>query len=415
VRQQDELRRRLVVVELREEGAQHFFRRERLLRAREIGAVAPVLPGAEEEHLDTGVAALLVDREHVGLFHCARIDALLRLDRRQCGEAVAVERGGLEFEFVRRLLHFGRELLLHRMAAAGQEFGRLAHQLGIAGEIDLAGAGAGAAPDLVEQAGPRAAFEEAVGAGADQERALQRRDGAVDRAGRGKRTEIAPGPRLRAAMFQDLRRPMVSGDQDIGKRFVVAQLHVEARPELLDQIGFEQQRLCLRRRRDDLDIHGRRDHAQDARRQWRVGACVGGQPLADVLRLADIEHVAGGVEHAVDAGRGRGQQHRILDRGMADRERTLGNGVAEFLGNLRQQSLVVLVGRRHGRIEVARDQSQIMRRRRFLRQDSRIRLAPRLFGGGRFRMLGRIVVHGMNLSAGSWRRQHRRRPAGCAP
>jgi hypothetical protein len=36
---------------------------------------------------------------------------------------------------------------------------------------------------------------------------------------------------------------MVAGDQDIGKRLVVAQLHVEARPQLLDQIGLEQQRL----------------------------------------------------------------------------------------------------------------------------------------------------------------------------
>ena len=211
------------------------------------------------------------------------------------------------------------------MAAAGQEVVRLAHQFGIAGEIDLAGAGAGAAADLIEQAGPGAAFEEAVGAGADQERALQRRDGAVDRAGGGERPEIAPGPRLRAAMLEDLRRPMVAGDQDIGKRLVVAQLHVEARPQLLDQIGFQQQRFGLGRGGDDLDRHGRRDHAQDARRQRRVDAGVGGEPLADVLRLADIEHVAGGIEHAVDAGRGRRQPHRVFDRGMADRQRAFGN------------------------------------------------------------------------------------------
>ena len=114
---------------------------------------------------------------------------------------------------------------------------------------------------------------------------------------------------------------MVAGDQDIGKRLVVAQLHVEARPQLLDQIGFEQQRLGLGRGRDDLDIHGGRDHAQDARRLRRVDARVGRQPLADVFRLADVKHVVGGVEHAVDAGGGGGEPHRILDRSMADRER----------------------------------------------------------------------------------------------
>ena len=46
-----------------------------------------------------------------------------------------------------------------QMAAAGQKIVGLAHQLGIAGEIDLAGAGARTVADLVEQAGPGAAFE----------------------------------------------------------------------------------------------------------------------------------------------------------------------------------------------------------------------------------------------------------------
>ena len=174
-----------------------------------------------------------------------------------------------------------------------------------------------------------------IGAGADQERALQRRDGAVDGAGGGERAEIAAGPRLRAAMLEDLRRPVVAGDQDVGKRLVVAQLHVEARPQLLDQIGFEQQRLGLGRGRDDLDRDGRRDHAQDARRLRRVDPRIGGQPLADVLGLADIEHVAGRIEHAVDAGRGGRKAHRVLDRGMADRQRALGDRLGRLLRRFR--------------------------------------------------------------------------------
>ncbi len=145
--------------------------------------------------------------------------------------------------------------------------------------------GAGAAADLIQQARPRAALEKAVRAGADQERALQRRDGAVDRAGRRERAEIAAGPRLRAAMLEDLRRPMVAGDQDIGKRLVVAQQHVEARPQLLDEVGFQQQRFGLGRGRDELDRHGRGDHAQDARRQRRVDARVGRRRLLTFLAL----------------------------------------------------------------------------------------------------------------------------------
>src|SRR5204862_7536530 len=101
----------------------------------------------------------------------------------------------------------GGKLRLHRMAAAGEEFGRLAHQLRVAGKIDLARAGAGAAADLVEQAGPGAAFEKRVGAGADQERALQRRDGAVDRAGGSEGAEVGPLPRPRAARPPGLGPP----------------------------------------------------------------------------------------------------------------------------------------------------------------------------------------------------------------
>jgi hypothetical protein len=66
-------------------------------------------------------------------------------------------------------------------------------------------------------------------------------------------------------MLEDLRRPMIAGNQDIGERFVVAQLNIEARTKLFDEIGFEQQRFGLGRGRDDLDIHRRGDHARDAR------------------------------------------------------------------------------------------------------------------------------------------------------
>ena len=98
VGEQDQLRRRLVVVELGEEGAEHLAGLERLVGAREIGAVAPVLPGAEEEHLDAGLAALLMDGEDVGLVDRLRVDALVGLDVGERGEAVAVARGGLEIE-----------------------------------------------------------------------------------------------------------------------------------------------------------------------------------------------------------------------------------------------------------------------------------------------------------------------------
>ena len=192
-------------------------------------------------------------------------------------------------------------------------------------------------------------------------------------------------------MLEDLRRPMVAGDQDIGKRLVVAQLHVEARPQLLDQIGFEQQRLGLGRR------------SRRSRRSRSPRSCAGCAPAAARWRARRTTAACGrswpcrhrarrcaGVEHAVDAGRGRGQPHRVLDRGMADRERAFGDRSPSSSGNLRQPRLVVLVGgawrdrRRPAAIPVRGGKSGC--------GTSRSPVAP--FGAAAFRIVGRIVVHG---------------------
>src|SRR5262249_28794742 len=317
---QDQPRSRLVVVELRQEGAEHLTRTERAVGLREIGAVAPVLPGAEEEHLHAEEAALLMHGEHVRLLNAARIDALMRLHGRERGKAVAVDRGALVVQRGGGFLHLGRELLLHPAAAPGEKVVGLAHQLLVIGEFDLACAWARAALDLVEQARPRAALEKTIRAGAQQERALQGRDGTVDRPYRRERPVVAARPGAGAAVLEDLRRPVVAGDQYIRERLVVAQQHVEARPQPLDQVGFEQQRLGLGRGRDEFERGGRRNHALDA----RIVAgrpSVGEDALADALGLADVEHVAVGVDHAIDAragGRVAGVAH---DRLAAGRER----------------------------------------------------------------------------------------------
>ena len=166
----------------------------------------------------------------------------------------------------------------------------------------------------MQQARPRAALEKAVRAGAQQERALQRRDGAVDRPHRGERAVVVARRERAPRCLRICGAQWSRGDQDVGKRLVVAQQHVEARPQALDQIGFEQQRLGLGRGGDEFHRRGRRDHALDpgvVAGRPRVGR----DPLPDVLGLADVEHLAGRVEHAIDAGRGR----RVL--GIAQRSR----------------------------------------------------------------------------------------------
>src|SRR2546430_17252728 len=95
---------RLVVVELRQEGAQNLPRTQRAVGLREIGAVAPVLAGAEEEHLHAKEAAVLMYGKHVGLLDAARVDALVRLHGRERSEAGAVDRGAPQLQRRGRLV-----------------------------------------------------------------------------------------------------------------------------------------------------------------------------------------------------------------------------------------------------------------------------------------------------------------------
>jgi hypothetical protein len=88
------------------------------------------------------------------------------------------------------------------------------------------------------------------------------------------------------------RAPNGGGD-DVGKRLAVAQQHVEARAQPLDQIGFEKQRPVSGRGGDKFHRCRRRNH-----RSIRVlGRLRYTDPL-DILRLADVG-TAGRMEHAI--------------------------------------------------------------------------------------------------------------------
>ena len=291
VRQQDQTRHRLVVVELGDEAIENFADVERPIGLREIGAVAPVLPRPKEEHLDAGVPAFLVRREHVGLLDTFRVDRLVGGDVRQRPQPIAEFRRLLEFELFGRLLHHALIHGAHVLALAAQEADALVDQPAVVCERDFAGAWRRTALDLMQQTRSRPAFVDAVGARAQQERALQHVDGAVDGTGRGERSEVVAFAVAGAAMLHDLRRRVIAGNEDVGERFVVAHQHVEARSEALDQIGFEEQRLGLGADGDELHRHGGCDHPGDA-----VGVALQARVVrhARLQRpgLADVNHVA---------------------------------------------------------------------------------------------------------------------------
>ena len=103
-----------------------------------------------------------MDGEDVGLLDALRVDALVALHMRQRREPVAVDRGALEIEVLRRPAASRAEISVFTfwLRPDRKSFASL-DQFGIVVGADLAGAGAGAALDLVEQAGPRAALEDA--------------------------------------------------------------------------------------------------------------------------------------------------------------------------------------------------------------------------------------------------------------
>ena len=225
--------------------------------------------------------------------------------------------------------HLLGEPVADRPAAARQEVARLRRRAGVVVERDLAGAGPRAALDLVEKAGPGAVLVIAVGAGAQKKGALQRVHRAEHRAGAGEGAEIVALERAGAAVLDESRRRMGGADQDIGKALVVAQHHVVARLQLLDEIGLEQQRLGLRLGGDEHHRAGLGDHPRDAGR-LALGRHIGGDALLDRARLADIEHLALGADHPVDAGPGRGVAPEFPDRlGSAREARRLGRGLVE--------------------------------------------------------------------------------------
>ena len=262
---QDELWRRPGFVELAHEGREDGRRIELLGVAGKIGAVAEILSCAQEVDLDADLAGIGVGREDVGLVDRGQADRLVRLDLCQRTDAIAQDRSPFEFERGGSLVHALGQRLLDFAVAAAQEPAHLVDDRRVFRFFDAADARRRAALDLVLQTGSRARREHAVGARAQREGALQGVERAVDGCGRSEGTEIFVARLTHATVLGELRPLGVAADDDVGERFVVAQQHVEAWPEALDQVVLEQQRLGLAAGDRELHCPGRRHHADQAR------------------------------------------------------------------------------------------------------------------------------------------------------
>jgi hypothetical protein len=111
-------------------------------------------------------------------------------------------------------------------------------------------------------------------------------------------------------------RVVIAADHDLGKALVVAQQHVEARLQRLDQVDLEQQGVGFGAGGDEH--HGPRgvDHVGDA---VGVEAALGvlDDPLLQALGLADVEDFLVLADHPIDAGRVGQARDLVLDQGGA--------------------------------------------------------------------------------------------------
>ncbi len=226
---------------------------------------------------------------------------LLCLDALQRGELVAQLRGALELEAAAGLLHALLQLRLHLVAAALEHLDRGGHVLRVRLAADQPDARRRAAPDLVLQARAAAVGEEAVRAVTDAKQLLQLVERLAHRAGVRKRPEIASRRAARAAVELQPRELVLHVQVDVGEALVVAQHDVEARLVRLDEVVLEQQRLGFGvgdRDLDGTDLRHQRLHL----RVDVAGGEVGADPVLETARLADVQQLLAGAEHAVHAG-----------------------------------------------------------------------------------------------------------------
>ena len=110
---------------------------------------------------------------------------------------------------------------------------------------------------------------------------------------------------------------MIGADVNIGETLVVPQQHVEPRLKLLDQVVFEQQRLCFGRRHRHIDVANLAQHPQGLGR-LRPALEITADPAFEVPGFTDIQHFIIGPQHSVNTGfAGQAGQERLrIKRGF---------------------------------------------------------------------------------------------------
>ena len=256
-------------------------------------------PTADHCQIDTQLSGFGKGDDNIDVFALAARNELFFLDLVQRMNLVAIDRRLLEGQPGCRFFHGLLQAPCHLLLTPEQEHGGQLHVGGIVSGRDQIDAGAAATLDLVQQTRPRTVSKDAVLTGAQAEHLLQQVNTVAHGPGRGIGTEII-GAAIGIAAEKAEPRVVAPGQDNIGVGLVVAKENVVARRQALDQVVFEQQRFGFGARRGRLDTVDLADHVRDARTR-QIAPEIRGHALLEIFRLANVEHVAIFVEHAVNA------------------------------------------------------------------------------------------------------------------
>ena len=284
-----------------------------------VGLVAQVTTAADHGQVQADMTIGLFDGDDVGIGVGVDLHRLLVLHARQGTDAVAQHGRLLEAQFPGGLLHLGLHLFEDFLVPPFQEGDGGVDITPVVFLVDQPHAGRAAAANLVQQAGARTVGEVAVLAGAQVKDLLQQLDALAHGKGAGIGAEELRTPVRTAPVVRDLWKRM-GAELEEGIGLVVPEQDVEAGLQRLDQVVFQQQGLGLGADGGGVDLHHARDHLRGAR-AGQIPAEVRAHPLAQVTRLAHVEHGATGVLHAVDAGQCGERAQKELQVGRAFQQR----------------------------------------------------------------------------------------------
>ncbi|KAF5069829.1 hypothetical protein DSECCO2_228870 [anaerobic digester metagenome] len=269
---------------------------------------------ALEEDLNAGIG-LVLEKRHIVLvrFLLGKVDFLLFLHLVNGQVLVAQPGGPLKVQRFRSCLHVALELLFHAGIAAVEQLHDFLDHGAVFRLGNIAGTGRLAQAHVVVEAGPGigSPLQDGPAAGPDGINGLDGLQRLIHGVDVGEGAEVARSVLGRLARHEHPGEIFLQGDLDEGEALVVLQVDVVFGQMFLDQVLLENQRLNFRVGDDVFKFRHMGHHEAGFRIQPLGVSEVLANPVFQDLGLADIDNLAPGVFHNIDAG-GVGQDFQLV-------------------------------------------------------------------------------------------------------